>query len=92
MTTDQGSTSGTNANPSQMARGEVSRLFAAALDGDRRAEAALHLLGAFDDSAHRASFALASAGHDLDEDMPPGVLAGIDRTLAAARNHQRCAM
>lgn len=75
----------------------MGRLFAAALDGDRRAEAALHLLGGFDDTAHRASFALLDAGADAGADtgrgparsVPPDVLASIDRTLAALREHQR---
>jgi hypothetical protein len=67
----------------------VGRLFAAALDGDHRAEAALHLLGGFDDTAHRASFALLDAGAEQDpaRPIPPDVLASIDRTLAALREH-----
>ena len=75
----------------------MGRLFAAALDGNRRAEAALHLLGGFDDTAHRASFALLNAGADIGagagqdpaRTVPPDVLASIDRTLAALREHQR---
>lgn len=78
-------------------RDAVGRLFAAALDGDGRAEAALHLLGGFDDTAHRASFALLDADLDTGADtgdhparpVSPDVLASIDRTLAALREHQR---
>ncbi|MEJ2865902.1 hypothetical protein [Actinomycetospora flava] len=79
-------------------RGAIGRLFAAALDGDTRAAAALHLLGGLggpddpDDTAHRASFALLpghdrAAGGDASWQVPPDVLAGIDRALAAARAH-----
>jgi hypothetical protein len=71
------------------ARVVVGRLFAAALDGDRRAEAALHLLGGFDDIAHRASWALLRGDQDHAEPIPPDVLASIDRTLAALRDRQR---
>jgi hypothetical protein len=70
-------------------RDVVGRLFAAALDGDRRAGAALHLLGGFDDIANRASWALLRGGQDHAEPIPPDVLAGIDRTLAALRNRRR---
>jgi hypothetical protein len=70
-------------------RSAVGRLFAAALDGDRRAEAVLHLLGGFDHTAHRASFALLSIGPDDRGPTPPDVLASIDRALAALRDHQR---
>lgn len=107
------------AAPARESRDAIGRLFAAALDGDTRAAAALHLLGgldATDDTAHRASFALLGAGlnpcghgprchcrgnHELGGDgptetIPPDVLAGIDRALAAARDHharshRRCA-
>ena len=74
-------------------RDAVGRLFAAALDGDRRAEAALHLLGGFDDTAHRASFALLDAVDAISATppgpVPPDVLASIDRIVAALRDHQR---
>ena len=66
---------------------ETTRLFAAALDGDRAAGATLNLLGGYDEIAHRASMALVDTDHDLDELMPPHVLASIDRTLAALRHH-----
>ncbi|GAA4758182.1 hypothetical protein GCM10023199_42440 [Actinomycetospora chibensis] len=62
----------------------IGQLFAAALDGNRRAEAALHLLGGFDDTAHRASWALLCA-HESGQITPLNVLASIDRTLAALR-------
>lgn len=67
-------------------RDAVGRLFASALDGDRRAEAALHLLGGFDDTAQGASRALLRAHQDLAQPIPPDVLASIDRTLAALRD------
>ncbi|GAA4893825.1 hypothetical protein [Actinomycetospora straminea] len=70
-------------------RNEVARLFTAALDGDHRAEAALVLLGGFDAAAHRASVALATAGHDVKEPTPPDVLASVERTLAALRDRHR---
>lgn len=70
-------------------RDEVTRLFAAALDGDHRAKATLVLLGGFDDTAHRASVALATAGRDLEEPTPPDVLASIDRTLAVLHDQLR---
>lgn len=70
-------------------RREVTRLFATALDGDQRAEAALHLLGGFDETAHHASVALATSGHNLASAIPPDVLARIDRTLAALRDYER---
>ncbi|MFC5136742.1 hypothetical protein ACFPK1_00730 [Actinomycetospora rhizophila] len=69
-------------------RDEVTRLFAAALQGDRCAEAALNLLGGFDNIAHRATIALAAAGPNLEEPPPSMVLASIDRTLAALRVHR----
>lgn len=98
------------AAPDPESRDAIGRLFAAALDGDTRAAAALHLLGGLDttdDTAHRASFALLGAGHGPGghgprrhspdghdpgsdgpaEPIPPDVLAGIDRALAAARDH-----
>ncbi|MDD7936719.1 hypothetical protein [Actinomycetospora straminea] len=55
------------AAPGREGRDAIGQLFAAALDGDTRAAAALHLLGGLDhtdDTAHRASFALLGAGHD----------------------------
>jgi RNA polymerase sigma-70 factor (ECF subfamily) len=70
-------------------RDATGRLVAAALDGDRRAEAALHVLGGFDDAAHRASWALLRADRDPAQPAPPDVLASIDRTLAALRDGQR---
>lgn len=68
-------------------RSETTRLFAAALDGDRAAGATLNMLGGYDEIAHRASMALVNTDHDLGETMPPHVLASIDRTLAALRRH-----
>lgn len=70
-------------------KGAVGRLFAAALDGDRRAEAALHLLGSFDDTAHRASWALLRINQDPAQPDPTDLLASIDRTVAALRDRQR---
>ena len=67
-------------------RDALGRLFAAALDGDRRAEAALHLLGGFDDTAHRASWALLRAAQDPAQSTPADVLASIDRTTVAVRD------
>ena len=75
--------------PGGSSREAIGRLFAAALDGDRRAEAALHLLGGFNDAAHRASWALLRADEDLAQPIPLGVLASIDRTMAALRHRQR---
>jgi hypothetical protein len=75
--------------PGGSSRDAIGRLFAAALNGDRRAEAALHLLGGFDDTAHRASWALLRAGHDPAQPAPPDELASIDRTLAALCARQR---
>ena len=69
-------------------RSEITRLFAAALDGDRGAEAALNLLGGYDDTAHNASVVLATAGHGAVP-TPPDALASIDRTLAALRHRAR---
>lgn len=80
---------GSGAGHDPIDRREVTGLFAAALDGDQRAEAALHLLGGFDETAHHASVALATAGHDLAAPIPPDVLASIDRTLAALRDFER---
>ncbi|MDD7967743.1 hypothetical protein [Actinomycetospora lemnae] len=70
-------------------RDAVGRLFAAALEGDCHAEAALHLLGGFDDTARRASWALLRANRDPAQPTPPDLLASIDRTLAALRDRQR---
>jgi hypothetical protein len=67
-------------------RTAIDRLFAAALDGDRRAEAALHLLGGFDDTARRASWALLGVDEIPALLTPPDVLASIDRTIAALRD------
>lgn len=75
--------------PGEASRCPIGWLFAAALDGDRHAEAALHLLGGFDDTAHRASWALLRAEHDPAQPTPPEILAGIDRTLAALRDPLR---
>lgn len=75
--------------PASGTRAAIGRLFAAALDGGRHAEAALHLLGGFDDTAHRASWALLRADLDLDLCTPPDVIASIDRTLATLRDLQR---
>ena len=77
-----------NLEPGGTPRDGIGRLFAAALDGDRRAEAALHLLGAFDDTAHRASWALLGVDHDSAQVTSPNVLASINRTLAALREHR----
>lgn len=90
MTTNQASDQnddGPGAGGDATGRDEVTRLFAAALDGDRRAEAALNLLGGFDDTAHRASVVLATAGYEVAA-TPPDVLASIDRTLTALRRHR----
>ena len=70
-------------------RDAIGRLFAAALDGDPQAEAALHLLGGFDDAANRASWALLRTDLNLARPAPPDVLASIDRTLAALRERLR---
>lgn len=67
-------------------REAIGRLFAAALSGDRHAEAALHVMGGFDDIAHRASWALLSVDEVPALRTPPDVLASIDRTLAALRD------
>ncbi|MDD7966170.1 hypothetical protein [Actinomycetospora lemnae] len=69
-------------------RDAVAQLFAAALDGDRRAEATLHLLGGFDETAQRASAALLDSGSDPRHGTVD-VLASIDRTLAALRDERR---
>ncbi|MEJ2865329.1 hypothetical protein [Actinomycetospora flava] len=74
--------------PCGASRDAIGRLFAAALDGDRRAEATLRLLGGFDDTAQRASWALLRADHDHTRSMSPDVLASIDRTLAALHDRQ----
>lgn len=71
------------------AQSEITRLFAVALGGDRGAEAAVNLLRAYEDTAHRASFALATAGHNGSKTTPLNVLASIDRTLAALRDRAR---
>lgn len=63
----------------------VARLFTAALDGDRGAETALHLLGGFDETAQRASAALLDSCGDPRQGTV-NVLASIDRTLAALRD------
>ena len=70
-------------------RDAISRLFAAALEGDHHSEAALHLLAGFDDTAHRASWALLHADLNLAKPTSPDVMASIDRTLAALRDLQR---
>ncbi|GAA4929119.1 hypothetical protein [Actinomycetospora succinea] len=70
-------------------RDAISRLFAAALDGDDRAETALHLLAGLDDTARRASWALLRADQKCAQPTPPWVLASIDRTLATLRHLQR---
>jgi hypothetical protein len=74
--------------PEGASRDAIGGLFAAALDGDRGAEAALHLLGGFDDTARLASWALLRS-QDPAQPTPPDVLASIDRTLAAVRDRQR---
>ncbi|WP_328304537.1 hypothetical protein [Actinomycetospora sp. NBC_00405] len=75
-------------DPGGTPRDAISRLFARALDGDRRAEAALHLLGGFDEAAHHASWALLTADQDPALPTPSDVLASIDRTLAALHDRQ----
>ncbi|GLZ50327.1 hypothetical protein Acsp06_65120 [Actinomycetospora sp. NBRC 106375] len=67
-------------------RDELAALFAAALEGDRSAERALHLWGGFDENARRASWALLTPTRETDEPMPPHVLASIDRIVAALRD------
>ncbi|GAA4906616.1 hypothetical protein [Actinomycetospora succinea] len=92
MTTHRMSTCDTDylkAGAPRGARDAIGRLFTAALDGDRHAEAALHVLGGFDDTAHRASWTLLRADLDHAQPEPPNVLASIDRTLAALRDLQR---
>lgn len=69
-------------------RGAISRLFASALDGDRRAEAALHLLGSFDDTAQHASWALLRADRSFAQPATCDLLASVDRVVATLRDRQ----
>jgi hypothetical protein len=82
------STAGNIASAIPGSRDAVGLLFAIALEGEQGAEAALHLLGGWDESAHRASWALLTRGCNPTDSTPPDVLASIDRTLAALRTHQ----
>ena len=69
-------------------RDEVTTLFAAALDGDHRARTTLTLLGRYNDTAHRASAALATADCEMAGPAPCDILASIDRTVAMLRRHR----
>lgn len=88
MTTHHVSSRATALEADGTSRDVIGRLFAAALDGDRRAEAALHLLGGLNDEAHCGSWALLCRDRDPAQLTPPDVLASIDRTLAALRDQR----